>query len=86
MIHYTSENNNFDIRVNGVLQNQVYFKLESVDTVSTDEDEHGIKSFTIFLINRTIIQFERTNIDESVKLITEIFNSLIDILISRDRR
>ena len=78
MLRYISDNNNFEIRVNGLLQNQVYFRLTSVDFATMYQDEYGIKSFKIILINHTVIEVIRTNQIESVELITKMFNNLID--------
>ena len=80
MVRYISENSNYDLRVNGSFQTQVYFKLSSVDTVAMNDDNYGMNAFVIVLNNRTTIECTRTDRNESVRLITDMFNILIDQL------
>ena len=78
MLRYTSDDKNFEIQVNGLLRNQVYFRLESIDSVSTSADEHGIFSVVIILKNATKIALIRTNRHGSMELVTEMFNDLME--------
>lgn len=80
MIRYNYNNADVELRVNGLFRNQVFFSLESIDSISTNEDENGLYSFTVILNNGTTIDFVRTNKIESTGMLNQILNNLINDL------